>query len=471
MKRIVRAIALVCASMAIPAVASAQDSAWLKDRKYTEGIGYRVGDFELHPGVSGEFGYDSNYFHRAPGDGSNDPTQQGPVGALRIRITPTFSLSTLSKQRRDATGSTTQPDVEFRTSVALTYHEFIPVSGPSTGKDAMSKNRNLSGNLDLQLGVFPGRVWSGNFNASVARSITPSTDGITSASFNRISPHAGAELVWTPGRGLLDWRLGYQFSGTFFESSAFTGLTNVQNQIETRGRWRFLPRTAFLYDARFGFINYTNPGGGSNGGTVVVPKTASHPMHAQLGVNGLITSSFSALAMVGWGTSFYSTPAGATPQNFNSLIGQLELKWFITPNPSNDPAAATLSLSSLSVGFSRDFFDSYIGTYFERDRGYANLSYFFGGRFLMVIEGGAGPIIYPPIDSPGLNNKNGFADVRVDASLFGEYRFKDAFGVNATVRYGQNFSSTEFTPTTTGAVTDALKWQQIEAYLGFRWFM
>jgi hypothetical protein len=218
-----------------------------------------------------------------------------------------------------------------------------------------------------------------------------------------------------------------------------------------------------MYDARLGFISYTDPS--TNG------KTASHPLRTTIGVNGLITSSFSALALVGWGTSFYSAPTTGINQNFNSLIGQAELKWFITPNPTSDPAAATLSLSSLSVGFSRDFFDSYIGSYFERDRGYANLSYFFGGRFLVVLDAGAGPIIYPenvPLTLPA------FTDVRIDASLFGEYRFKDAFGLNATVRYGQNLSGQTIhtVDTTTNAVSnDELKWQQVEAYLGFRWFM
>lgn len=451
MKRRAGVFLMVCASMAVPAVAAAQDQVWLKDRRYTEGIGYRVGDFELHPGIAGEFGYDSNFFHRGPAD------EGGPVGAMRLRITPSFSLSTLSKQRLEAGGA--PPSVEFRASVSATYNEFFPVSGPQEGKDRMADNRNVSGNLDLQLTILPKRPWSGMIYAGAARALTPSNQGLASDSFNRITPRAGGELIWTPGSGLFDWRLGYGFTGTLFESDAFSQLTNLQHQIQTRGRWRFLPRTALIYDARLGFISYTNPS--PNG------KTASRPLRSTIGVNGLITSSFSALAFVGWGTSFYSTPVGGDEQNFNSVIGQVELKWFITPNPSSDPGAATLSLSSLSVGFSRDFHDSYIGTYFERDRGYANLSYFFGGRYLVVVDAGAGPIIYPPIE--GLTGlEQGGTNVRVDASVFGEYRFKDSFGLNATVRYGQNFGET---PITIAGQTDELKWQQIEAYLGFRWFM
>ncbi len=453
MKRRAGVFLMVCASMAVPAIAAAQDQVWLKNRRYTEGIGYRVGDFELHPGVAAEFGYDSNFFHRSPNDGGVG--DQGPVGALRLRITPSFSLSTLSKQRRE--GTETQPDFEFRASAAATYNEFFPVSGPQAAQARMADNRNVSGNLDLQLNILPTRPWSGTLFAGIARSIMPSNEGLASDSFNRLLPRAGGELIWTPGRGLLDWRLGYTFSGTIFESGTFAKLTNVQNQIQTRGRWRFLPRTALMYDARLGFISYTDPS--TNG------KTSSHPLRAMIGVNGLITSSFSALALVGWGTSFYSAPTAGLNENFNSVIGQAELKWFITPNPSSDPTAATLSLSSLSIGFSRDFFDSYIGSYFERDRGYANLSYFFGGRFLVVLDAGAGPILYP--ENVQLNLP-AFTDVRIDASVFGEYRFKDAFGLNATVRYGQNISPATII---TEGQADELKWQQFEAYLGFRWFM
>jgi len=449
MKQSLRVFSIVCALTAVPSFAAAQDQIWLRDRRYTEGIGYRVGDFELHPGVAAEFGYDSNFFRRAP--------EELPVGALRLRITPSFSLSTLSQQRREAAGGP-PPSVEFDAGLSATYNEFFPVSGSNAEQERMRDQRNVSGNLDLALKIMPGRVWSGNIEAGVARSIMASPQGITGASFNRILPHAGAELAWTPGGGLFDWRLGYMFSGTFFESSSFSQISNVQNQIQTRGRWRFLPRTALMYDARFGFITYTNP----------VEKTASHPLRARIGINGLVTSSFSVLALAGWGASFYSAGTGNQQvEDFDSLIGQLELKWFITPNPSNDPGAATTSLSTLTVGFLRDFYDSYIGTYFERDRGYANLTYFFGGKFLLVVEGGAGPIIYPAITYSTINHA-AFTNVRVDASLFGEYRFKDAFGINASFRYNQNIGDTAIS---IANQNDFLRWLQIEAYLGARWFM
>src|SRR5690242_6156256 len=120
MKRRAGVIATVIALTAIPTVAEAQDQPWLRDRKYTEGIGYRVGDFELHPGVAAEFGYDSNYLHR----------DTEPVGSLRLRITPSFSLSTLGKERREQTPGAPPPSVEFRAGVSLTYNEFFPVSGP-----------------------------------------------------------------------------------------------------------------------------------------------------------------------------------------------------------------------------------------------------------------------------------------------------------------------------------------------------
>ena len=457
------------ALLALPAVASAQDQIWLKDRRYAEGPGYRVGDFELHPGAALEFGYDSNYFRRPTGCSGTEGSTTcplGPVlGALRLRLTPSFSFSTLGTQRKEAGGA--PPSVTFRGGLSLSYNEFIPIMGTSAERSEVSSQRNLGGSLDLAATIFPGRQWSGVLSASVARQITAGDAGQPSSfnsgnTYNRDVPSASAEIAWAPGAGLFEWRLGYQFTGTLFESLG--QLSNLNNTIITRGRWRFLPRTSLVFDGRFGFINYTDPTAGG--------KTSSHPMRTMIGVNGLVTPSFALLAMVGWGASFYSAPAPNVPsENFDSAIGQVELKWFLTPNPSGDSAATTTTLSSISVGFLRDFYDSYIGTYFERDRGYAAFSYFFGGKFLLVVDGGAAPVIYPSISVQGLtpNPIPGFTDIRLDAGLFGEYRIKDSFGINATVRYNQNINHQLITISSLGA-TDS-SFSEVEAYIGARWLM
>ncbi len=440
-----------------PATAFGQDQPWLSDRRFTVGSGYRVGDFELHPGVAVEFGYDSNFFLRASeGDAPGDP-----VGSMRLRVTPSFSFSTLGPQRKGGSATQAPPTVEFSGGLSLTYNEFFPVSGPQDGKDRMWEQRNLSGLADVRMNILPTRPWSGSVYATVGRFIQPSQEAVIGESYNRLTPNAGAELVWNPNSGLLDWRIGYHFAGTVFESPSFTGLTNLSHTFQTRGRWRFLPRSALMYDARIGIIHYLSAG----------EKTGSTPLRVQLGYNGLITKNFGALLMAGWGASFYDPGANETAetvQDFDSLIGQAELRYFLTPNPSSDPAAASLTLSSVSLGFTRDFYDSYIGSYFERDRGYFKLTYFFGGRFVVIVDTGVGALVNPTINTPSIQEAT-WTDIRIDASGFAEYRFKDSFGINTTLRYNTRISDNGLD--IPGIGEDKLQWQQFEAYLGARWLM
>lgn len=464
------AMAIAVAVAGASAEAAAQDQIWLRDRRYTEGAGIRVGNFELHPGIAAEVGYDSNYLRRAD--------DNGPAGSIRIRVTPSISLSTLGPQRMEGAGPTPPPDVEFRASAAVTYNEFFGVNGADPNVvNALSQQRNLSGNLDLSLGIRPKREWSGSLFAGLGRSVQPSEQGAFNSfqgAFDRLLPRAGGEIVWAPGSGLLDWRLGYRFSGSIFEqelAGLVSGYTNFEHTAQMRGRWRFLPRTAMLFDLRQSFISYAAFPGSINEGY----KTSSHPMRAQLGVNGLITPSFGLLVMGGWGASFYE-PRGSVA-DFDSFIGQAEIKWFLTPaSPSGSP---NLSSSSLSLGFIRDFSDSLIGSYVERNRGYANFSYFFGGRFLLVVDGGVGPATYPALPTfrgQGQSDADvlaGWTDIRWDASLFGEYRLKDYFGINALLRYSGNSSPASLTYSAGNevVVNDSLQWQTFEAYLGARFLM
>ncbi|MBW2526900.1 MAG: hypothetical protein JRI23_22135 [Deltaproteobacteria bacterium] len=447
MRRFAALAAVLLAAVLASETASAQEQTWLSDRRYREGPGFLVGDWELHPGLGAEFGFDSNYFRRGPAE--------DPVRALRIRISPSFSVSTLGPQRREP--GDPPPDVDFRADLTGAYNEFIPVSGTDQGKEAMADQRNFAGDLGLSLGIMPQRTWSGRLHAGIGRSMMPTNEADPSVSYNRLRPSAGAEVIWTPGGGMLDWRLGYEFHGTIFEAGDFSELNRLDNYIVTRGRWRFFPRTAMLYDMKAGFLIYPDQS----------VKTNSYPLRTRIGVNGLITPSFAAMAMAGWGSSFYA----GEQEDFDSVLAQLEVKWYLTPVPGGDPMQVTASLSSIAAGFIRDFDDSYIGTYFERDRGYLKFSYLFGGVFLLVAEGGAGAVVFPAVPTnANYVGQGAWTDVAVDGSLFAEYRIKDMWGINTSLRYMGYFSDTVLT-FTSGAGADQLKYQRFEAFLGGRWFM
>ena len=93
-------LAATGAVLAFSSIAAAQQP-WLADRRYGEGIGIRSGNFEFHPSISTEFGYDSNYFQRAE-------TEEPVLDAWRLRVTPSLTLSTLkpSFDRYSVTSST-----------------------------------------------------------------------------------------------------------------------------------------------------------------------------------------------------------------------------------------------------------------------------------------------------------------------------------------------------------------------------
>src|SRR5258706_11589522 len=318
--------ALIGLALGYSSNALAQEQTWLKDRRYGEGIGIRTGDLELHPGIAGEFGYDSNYFLLA------GTQNERIIDTLRLRITPSFSLSTVSTQRREAEGGSSEPPkVAFRAGVAASYSEFIATK--SQNSDQLTKQRNVGALGNLQLTILPGRPFGADLFTDFLRTVQPSND--PNFNYNRITARFGGGFTWAPGGGLFDWRLGYEYGLTYFEDVGFRKLSNNYHQINTRGRWRFLPRTALMYDATATFLRYNN-----NPDTF---QFNSDPIRARIGLNGLVTSSFAFLGMIGWGSSFYK---GVGAQQFDSVIAQAELKWYITPNPGMDPGSGTLSLAS-----------------------------------------------------------------------------------------------------------------------------
>jgi len=452
--------------------ASAQE--WLKDRRYQEGAGIRVGDLELHPGIGGEIGYDSNWFLRthktapAPADFVNGPPNNEAVGAGVLRLTPSFSIGTISSQRLEGTGENAgAQSVAFRAGVAATYREYI-------GEKQIRDQRNVSGTAFARLDINQQRPVGFGIFANYTRLIQPSVVADPNLSFNRSDVNAGGELIILPGGGTLDMRAGYQIFAALFEETNGVPFTNITHEVSIRNRWKFRPRTALFHDTSLRFINYPNADRALN------YLNDSTPLRTRFGLTGLLTERFGALAALGYGATFFKNGAAASTFQYDSLNAQLEGTFYLSQAPGSlEPGQVTLLLSTLTFGYLRDFQNSLLGNYYGSDKGYLRLVYNFGGRAIVQLDGYFEALRFPqpffnsatgPQAVLGLNGQptGDFTNFRAGGVLFAEYRFSEVFGVNASVDYQQMISDTALASGQNQFFD--LNWRRIQAFAGARLF-
>jgi len=410
--RIATIAALAVATL--PLDASAQ--AWLSNRDFSEGAGIRAGNLELHPSIGGEFGYDSNFSR-------SSSSTEGVVDVLRLRITPSITMGTLGARRRNAV---TPPSVTFLGGAYASYNEIIPVDSSNS---EVSKQRNLALGADARFDIFPEGKIGFDLDGAFIRAIEPTgnNEDLAHGGFNRDTVRGGLGATWRPGGGLFDWRVGYGITYNYFEQTAFSNLLNVQHDINTHGRWRFLPRSALLFDSSYTFIRYT----GSN-----PLQTNGDVVRTRIGFRGLVTYHLAVLGMLGWGSSFYeSRSGGLKARNYDGLLANAELRWFLSAAPTTESRSAVAGLSSFALGYTRNFDNSYLGSFYSRDRGYVQANAALVGRLMAGAEFGVSRVAYPESDYGNGRTEAAFVEARYDARAFGEYRFTDAFAMNLTFLY------------------------------------
>lgn len=421
-----------------PLTASAQ--AWVSNPNFSEGVGIRTGDLELHPSIGGEFGYDSNYLRTS----GNSPRER-IVDVMKLRITPSLTLSTLGATRRNATAA---PSVAFAAGAHASYNELFTLdSGDSDVRD----RRDVALGADAKLDIFPKGKVGADLLAAYVRLIEAegASDDLAGEGFNRDTLRGGGGLTWRPGGGLFEARVGYTATYNFFENAAFDPLANLNHELGLKGRWRFLPRSALLFDSNYTFVRYTDSDS---------PQPDGDAVRSRIGFHGLVTYHLALLGMVGWASSFYEATGATAPLQFDSPIANAEVRWFIQPRPNLDEATITSGISSVALGYGRSFSNSYYGSFYQQDRGYLQFSTFLVGAVAGGLEFGVSRVAFPAV-AP----EPGFDQLRFDGRAFGEYRFTDTLAANATVQYDKVNS-----PIVALEDLDYARWQ---AYLGVRWFM
>lgn len=445
---------LFAALIGVSQPALAQDAPWVGNSSVGEGAGVRTGNVEWHPGISGEFGYDSNYLQRA--NSTTDATNFGPVvPALRLRVTPQISLRMADGTEGSSEGAEAPPKrpISFNASGSVSYNEIIALD--SDYKNDFSQLRNLAGGGSLGVIILPSRPWSGHADAGYSYTAEPSNQGGLGAQFNRHLINVGGGVRWAPGGGSFEWNvIDYGTSVTFFDNAGFAVNDNGNHQLGSNGSWKFLPKTALLYDASLAIIRYdtTNLNDGET-------------LQGRMGLRGLLTKKISLMGLAGWATSFYRNNNGVA-RNYNDFIAQAEAKWYFSPHGRLKDGDVDVGASALTLGYQRDFQDSYLGDFFRRDRGYTDFSYLINQNIITIAGGGVSRVTYPDyFTNPGVGA--GFGETRVDVQGFVEYRPIPTVGVNLQLRYDVNISQI----ITSAAIADDLSFNRFRAMLGARWFL
>jgi hypothetical protein len=200
----------------------------------------------------------------------------------------------------------------------------------------------------------------------------------------------------------------------------------------------------------------------------------------------------SVVGALGYSATFLAGGGLNQTSQFDSINAQAEATIYLTGAAAPDPTQAVTAVSTLTLGYSRDVLtgsaqsfankptylygggqNTVLGSYTGLDKIYGRLSYMFAGRAILALDGFVDILTLPALfDANGgtvAGTAGGFSNLRPGASLFGEYRFVDSFGLNLTVDYAQQISDV-VVPVGGNQVFD-LNNRRVQASLGARWFM
>lgn len=448
---------IALAFVTLPSTVEAQG--WLADRARAEGPGFRLGDFELHPGLGLEVGWDSNLYVT---DGSGTAPL---VDTGILRATAHLLVATRGQQRRqegeggggsggagNGSNGAAQPSVAFRGGLSGSFYHFFADEGRT--------NVELDANLALQ--ILPGRPFSIDVTNNFGRLVRPFTPATaadpTNLSWARIRNDAGLRLNFATTGDVVRVTAGYNFQLDYFEGQLFQYGNNFRHNITLTEQFRFLPQTAIVHDTQLSFLDFFEAGLGAptavNDGVL---------LRTRVGLNGAITNNFSVLGTVGYASGFFASVTPGYDNEYESVVMHVGARWNISPS------------MNLAFGYERDFQPSFVGNFFRTDRGYANYQVLIERVLLLGLDASFGFYEFGAI----VRSDGGIAgssltrgDFRLIGGLFGEYRFTDWLGVNATVRYTGNFTDYRYLVDAGGGTSffEPGEFNKVEMWAGVRAF-
>jgi len=433
------ALLAVLGTASLSATAGAQ--AFSADRAAREGPGFKAGKagrMVLHPGVAVLGGYDSNVFLQ----------DTNPEDSFILQVQGYLDVATEGTVRQtegDAAAGEPQK-IQFRGGIGANYFHYFTDRVPD----------NVGADAHVNFSYNPSKVFSLLINDVFRRTVRPFSDPNTlqgsTISYGHNINRGSVDLVGRSKSQVLEGSLGYTNSLEFFDANIYGYGNNMTHRVPATLSWSFFPTSALVYEFEYANQEFANPEAILTS-TVLLSK--NNRVSNLIGYNGAITDHFSLTTMIGYAAGFYRIG-----EDFDDVIARIDLRY--QPRPT----------ISVSTGYLRNVFPSYIGNWVLVNRIHADVAFILGGAFQLGIKGWAS------FDKTGLAlSPNGSLvgtepyrkSTRVYAGIFGEYRFKPWLSMFGEVGYLADF--TDFQYIGLAPILDPVaSYQKFEAWLGIRVF-
>jgi len=432
------ALALVAVLSAALSPAAAGAQGFGDGRAGREGPGFKTGRLVLHPGLSLAAGYDPNVFLQ----------NNNQEDSFILRLSGYLDVATEGAERQSE-GETNKAEpqkIQFRGGLGARYLHYF--------NDRVRNNVGADGHVDFSYN--PSKVFSLQVRDLFLRTVRPFSNPNTvqgeTVSYGRNHNMASLDLVGRSKSQVLQGRLGYTNVLEFFDADIFRYGNNMTHRVPALLSWRFFPSSALIYAFDYARQKFENPDQIADSSTLL---SDNHRLKNSIAYNGALTERFSLTVGIGYAVGFYELAS-----DFDGVIARVDTRW--RPRPT----------ISLVAGYKHNIRPSFIGNFTTTNRLYADAKFTLAGALQLGLSAWvsfdkSGLALRP--DGTLLGDEPYRQDIRVYASIFGEYRFKAWLALFARVGYLADF--TDFQYLGTDPLLDpAASYQRFDAWLGLRVF-
>ncbi len=351
-----------------------------------DGIKFLGDQGRFHPRLYLDFGFDQNPLRRS--SLSRTSAQFSEIlNAAYFNIRPGLELIVNNES------------VGFNAAGFVNYNYYI--------NNQLSGLNQLSGKADLSLELFkngPVKLLISNlfsrsagdtytaeevFNYLLFQADTGTQRGGAFLSFNNASK---VQLTIQPGGKAFTTDIGYQIRFGLYPDPNMDFLNQL---IYLNVKWKFLPKTALLFESNVDIVNYLPQLNLGRGSTL---NRGMYPFKAYIGLLGQFTDNLTLTVKVGGGYTFVNEAdtGGIDPtvpkDNYGMVLGSISLTYYFTPT------------TYLRAGFIHDFYPSMFTNFYHTTAGVVDFAAQFASRFLLKANAMAGYVQYGqlPINFRGI---------------------------------------------------------------------